>query len=380
MRKSSAAILPDLMSISDLAVRLFLTPGIIDHGPHPFGSLRSLMARRTARKPGAIRPSAPPARSTAPTPARSTSRSRTAASSKIDGGDDNPVTRNFICAKVRRFDERVYGEDRVLLPGGPQGREGQGDVRPRHLGRGARSDRPTDAGDPRTAGAEAILPFYYGGSNGLLTQNTNDAELWRRFGTSRLARTVCAAPTGAANLGALRQDAGRRLPGLPAREADRPVGRQSVRVGHSSRPLHQGSAATPARRSSSSIRARRRSREHADLHLAPHPGTDLPVALALHRVLFEGGHADGVPRRSTRTAPTPARARRAVDDRARRAEAGIDRGCSSGSPISTRRHARRSSAAAGASSAIATAAARPRPSWRCRPSAASSACAAAASR
>ena len=30
----------------------------------------------------------------------------------------------------------------------------------------------------------------------------------------------------------------------------------------------------------------------ADLHLAPRPGTDLPVALALHRVLFEEGHAD----------------------------------------------------------------------------------------
>ena len=29
------------------------------------------------------------------------------------------------------------------------------------------------------AGAEAILPFYYGGSNGLLTQDTNDAQLFR---------------------------------------------------------------------------------------------------------------------------------------------------------------------------------------------------------
>ena len=47
-------------------------------------------------------------------------------------------------------------------------------------------------------GGEAILPFSYGGSNGLLTQDTIDAVLFRRFGTSRLARTVCAAPTGVA--------------------------------------------------------------------------------------------------------------------------------------------------------------------------------------
>src|SRR5207237_10286717 len=49
-------------------------------------------------------------------------------------------------------------------------------------------------------GGASILPYSYGGSNGLLTQDNIDAQLWRRFGTSRLARTVCAAPTGAANL------------------------------------------------------------------------------------------------------------------------------------------------------------------------------------
>ena len=32
--------------------------------------------------------------------------------------------------------------------------------------------------------------------------------------------------------------------------------------------------------------------KQADLHLAVRPGTDLPVALAIHRYLFEEGHAD----------------------------------------------------------------------------------------
>src|SRR5688572_26132420 len=45
---------------------------------------------------------------------------------KIDGGDDNPVTRNFICAKVRRFGDRVYGEDRVLYPVVRKDAKGQG--------------------------------------------------------------------------------------------------------------------------------------------------------------------------------------------------------------------------------------------------------------
>ena len=45
---------------------------------------------------------------------------------KIDGGDVNPATRNYICAKVRRFPERVYGEDRLLYPAIRKGAKGQG--------------------------------------------------------------------------------------------------------------------------------------------------------------------------------------------------------------------------------------------------------------
>ena len=109
---------------------------------------------------------------------------------KIDGGDDNPVTRNFICAKVRRFGERIYGEDRVLYPCVRQGAKGHGTFTrvswDEALDLIAR--RMQEIKD--TTGAEAILPYYYGGSNGLLTQNTNDAELFRRFGTSRLATTI----------------------------------------------------------------------------------------------------------------------------------------------------------------------------------------------
>src|SRR4029078_538712 len=52
----------------------------------------------------------------------------------------------------------------------------------------------------RESGAESMLPYSYGGSNRLRTQENCDAVLWRRLGTSRLARTLCAAPTGAANM------------------------------------------------------------------------------------------------------------------------------------------------------------------------------------
>ena len=162
---------------------------------------------------------------------------------KIDGGDDNPVTRNFICAKVRRFDERRLRRGSGALPVGPPGRR-RGRA-PSCASPGTRRSTSSPAGcwrSRQTAGAEAILPYYYGGSNGLLTQNTNDAELWRRFGTSRLATTICAAPTGAASLALYGKMADGRLPGLSPRQADHPLGRQPVGVGHPPHPLHQGRA------------------------------------------------------------------------------------------------------------------------------------------
>src|SRR2546428_11853704 len=44
----------------------------------------------------------------------------------IDGSHKNPVTDGFICAKVRKFGERVYGPDRLLYPAIRKGRKGEG--------------------------------------------------------------------------------------------------------------------------------------------------------------------------------------------------------------------------------------------------------------
>jgi anaerobic selenocysteine-containing dehydrogenase len=210
---------------------------------------------------------------------------------KIDGGDENPVTRQFICAKVRRFAERVYGEDRLLYPAIRRGEKGSGtfvkvswDEALDHI-----AERMVEIRDRR--GAEAILPFCYGGSNGLLTQDTNDAALFRAFGTSRLARTVCAAPTGAANQGLYG-----KMPGVSY--LDYPHARLIILWGVN--PAASGIHLVPYLKDAQKAGARlvvvdpraTSLARQADLHLAVRPGTDLPVALALHRYLFEHGHAD----------------------------------------------------------------------------------------
>ena len=140
-------------------------------------------------------------------------------------------------------------------------------------------------------GAEAILPLSYGGSNGLLTQDTTDAMLFRRLGASRLLRTVCAAPTGAANQGLYG-----KMPSVTYQ--DYPEARLIVAwgVNPATSGIHLMPFLKEARDRHTKIvvidpRATTLARQ-ADLFLQPRPGTDLAVALAVHRFLFEGGHTD----------------------------------------------------------------------------------------
>ena len=209
---------------------------------------------------------------------------------KIDGSKENHITNGYICAKVRRFHERVYGEDRILYPAVRRGAKGAG-----HFKRATWDDALDLVAEKfqaarQSGGAETILPLCYGGSNGFLTQDYADAILFRRFATSRLLRTVCAAPTGAANLGLYGKMTSVSYEDLPDARMIIVWG-----VNPSVSGIHIMPFLKQARDNGAFIvvidpRATPLARQ-ADLHLAVRPGTDLPVALSIHRYLFEEGHA-----------------------------------------------------------------------------------------
>ena len=226
----------------------------------------------------------------------------------IDGGDENPATRNYICAKVRRFASRVYGEDRLLYPAVREGARGNGVFTRVSWDEALQRIADQILAIRERWGAEAILPFCYGGSNGLLTQDTTDAALFRSLGTSRLARTVCAAPTGAAN-----QALYGKMPGVAY--LDYPHARLIVLwgVNPSASGIHLVPFVREAQRAGARLvvidpRTTTLARQ-ADIHLAPHPGTDLPLALAVHRFLFESGAADEAFLRASTTGADRLRAR-----------------------------------------------------------------------
>lgn len=209
----------------------------------------------------------------------------------IDGSDRHQVTGGFICGKVRRFADRVYGEDRLHRVGLRDGPKGQGRFKHVSWEHGLDVVARKMEEIRTSVGAEAILPFSYGGSNGLVTQDTADAQLFRRFGTSRLARTVCGAPTTTVNMGLYGKMPGVAYPDY--REARliviwgaNPTVSSIHLVPHVREAMRNGAALVV-------IDPRRTAlAKQADVHLAVRPGTDVAVALAFHRFLFEHRLAD----------------------------------------------------------------------------------------
>jgi anaerobic selenocysteine-containing dehydrogenase len=210
---------------------------------------------------------------------------------RIDGNSRGATTDGYICGKVRKFARRVYGELRLSRPAIRTGPKGSGEFRQ------ATWDEALDliAGRMRRAesehGAESVLPYHYGGSNGLLTNDFEDARLFRRFGASRLARTLCAAPTGAA---------ARAMYGAMAGVAYEDYAEAKLVVVWGCNPSASAIHLVPHVKHAMKSGGRlvvvdpRRTplARIADLHLPVRPGTDLPVALAVIRELFERGWAD----------------------------------------------------------------------------------------
>ncbi len=208
----------------------------------------------------------------------------------IDGSHRHDVTNGYICGKVRRYGERVYGDARLLHPLIRDGKRSDSfQTASWDDALGLIASRMVDIRE--TWGAEAILPFSYGGSNGLLTQDTADARLFRQFGTSRLARTVCAMPTSTAN-----QALYGKMPGVtyPSYRHARLI------VVWGANPSSSGIHLVPYIREAQQAGAalvvidprRTNLARQADIHLALEPGTDVVVALAVHRYLFEHDLAD----------------------------------------------------------------------------------------
>lgn len=113
---------------------------------------------------------------------------------------DHPVTRGWLCAKVRPYLQRVYADDRLMYPlrrSGPKGSD--------RWERITWDEAITEITDRWKAiiaedGAQAILPYSYSGTLGLVENLVASSRLWNRMGACGLERTICDAAATAASI------------------------------------------------------------------------------------------------------------------------------------------------------------------------------------
>lgn len=116
---------------------------------------------------------------------------------KVSGDPDHLPTLGFLCTKVARYLERVYNPDRLLYPMRRIGAKGEGRFEritwDEALGTIAeRFQQISESGD----GPEAILPYSYAGTMGIVNNGSMDRRFFHRLGASKLARTICSAAGG----------------------------------------------------------------------------------------------------------------------------------------------------------------------------------------
>ena len=110
---------------------------------------------------------------------------------RIQGDPDHPPTHGALCTKVSRYAERSYHPERVLHPLRRSGPKGSGHFEriswEQALDEIAQRLRAIAARDP-----QAILPYSYAGTMGLVQGESMSARFFHKLGASRLDRTICA--------------------------------------------------------------------------------------------------------------------------------------------------------------------------------------------
>ena len=116
---------------------------------------------------------------------------------KIEGDPQHPTTDGVLCTKVARYLERTYHPDRLLYPLKRIGRKGEGKFEriswDEALSTIAERLKPIAARNP-----EAIMPYSYGGTMGMVQKEGMAARFFNKLGASRLDRTICASAGAAA--------------------------------------------------------------------------------------------------------------------------------------------------------------------------------------
>ena len=201
----------------------------------------------------------------------------------MQGDPDHPTTHGALCTKVSRYTERTYSPERVLHPMKRVGPKGSGQFE-RVGWDEALADIAARLGEIAARAPEAILPYSYAGTMGLLQGESMDRRFFHKLGASLLDRTICASAGGEALTATYGGKVGMHLEHFSESRLILIWGSNSIASN-----LHFWTFAQAAKRNGAKLVCiDPRKTETADKchqHIALLPGTDGALALGLMREL-----------------------------------------------------------------------------------------------
>jgi len=204
---------------------------------------------------------------------------------KIAGDPQHPITRGFLCGKVAKYLEREYHPGRLLYPLRRTGAKGEGKFTRLAWDEALGEIAGRLAAISREHGPEAILPYSYAGTMGVLNYAGMDRRFFHRLGASRLDRTICSNTGGVA----LVASQGTRFGLEPEQFAH-----ARLIIAWGANILGTNSHLWPfvveARRNGAKFYVidpvKNRTGRAADKHFAVNPGSDLALALGLIHIIL----------------------------------------------------------------------------------------------
>jgi anaerobic selenocysteine-containing dehydrogenase len=201
----------------------------------------------------------------------------------VKGDPDHPTTAGVLCTKVARYTERTYHPDRLLHPLRRIGKKGEGKFEriswDEALDTIAAKLKPIAARAP-----EAILPYSYAGTMGLVQGESMAQRFFHQLGASLLDRTICASAGATGYRYTVGASIGTDMEQFQDAKLIIIWGGNPIASN-----LHFWTRAQAAKRNGAKLIAidpyRSLTAEKCHQHIAPLPGTDAALALGLMHVL-----------------------------------------------------------------------------------------------
>jgi anaerobic selenocysteine-containing dehydrogenase len=115
---------------------------------------------------------------------------------EVRGDPDHPTTAGVLCTKVSRYTERSYHKDRLLTPMKRIGKKGDGRFAPISWDEALETIATRLQAIVAQGTAQAILPYSYAGTMGLVQGESMAMRFFNKLGASLLDRTICSTAGG----------------------------------------------------------------------------------------------------------------------------------------------------------------------------------------